>query len=123
MKRNALEWSVFALGLFATLSILGYLGYEIATHRTGVPRVEVTMGQVEKRGDVFLVPVTAKNGSDETLEGVILEASLRVGKDEQKAQFELAFLPRRSQREGWFTFTQNPERGKLEARAIGYERP
>lgn len=123
MKRNALEWSVFALGLFATLSILGYLGYEIATFRHESPRVDIVLGTAEARGDVFLVPVTAKNRSDETLEGVILEATLKAGKEEQKAQFELAFLPRRSQREGWFTFTRDPARGKVEARAIGYERP
>lgn len=123
MKRNALEWFVFALGLAATLAILGYLGYEIATFRKGAPQVEVTLGEAVRRGDDFVVPVVAKNRGDETLEGVVLEATLTVGKEEEKAQFELAFLPRRSQREGWFAFRHDPASGKVLARAIGYERP
>lgn len=123
MKRNPLEWTVFAVGLIATLAILGYLGYEIATFRPGSPQIEVVLGKAERRGEEFVVPVTAKNRGDETFEGVLLEATLTRGKEEEKAQFELAFLPRRSQREGWFTFTGDPERGRLEARAIGYERP
>lgn len=123
MKRNALEWVVFALGLVATLAIVGYLGYEVAAHRSETPQVEVELGRPEQRGEVFLVPVTAKNRSDETLEGVILEATLKSDREEEKAQFELAFLPRRSQREGWFTFTRDPVLGRLRARAIGYERP
>lgn len=123
MKRNALEWIVFALGLTATLAILGYLGYDIATFHPQTPRVEVVLGPAERQGDHYVVPVTAKNHCDETLEGVVVEATLKTGKEEETAQFELAFLPRRSQREGWFTFTKDPGSGSLRARAIGYERP
>jgi uncharacterized protein (TIGR02588 family) len=123
MKRNALEWSVFGLGLALTLAILAYLGYEAALHRPGTPEVRLVLGQPERRGNVFAVPVVAKNLSDETLEGVQLEATLRQSGEEETATFELAFLPRRSQREGWFTFTRDPGKGRLEARAIGYERP
>ncbi|MGV3615447.1 MAG: hypothetical protein ACO1SV_08960 [Fimbriimonas sp.] len=123
MKRNGLEWTVFGIGLALILAIVGYLGYEIATYRPDSPEVVVRLGRPARRGEVFVVPVTAINPSDETLEGVVLEATLTDGKGKETAQFEVAYLPRGSRREGWFTFSRNPGAGRLDARAIGFERP
>jgi uncharacterized protein (TIGR02588 family) len=123
MKRNRLEWAVFAIGLALILAIVGYLGYEAATYHPGTPEVEVRLGRPERRGEIFIVPVLAKNPSDETLEGVVLEATLTDREGEETSQFELAFLARGSRREGWFTFSRDPSKGRIEARAIGFERP
>jgi uncharacterized protein (TIGR02588 family) len=65
------------------------------------------------------------NQGDETAEGVQIEVVLESdGKEQESAQFEIAFLPRHSTREGWVTFETDPRTvDEMKARVLGFEKP
>jgi uncharacterized protein (TIGR02588 family) len=123
-EKNWLEWSVFAASLLLVVSVVAYLAYDALTAGDEPPRIAVQLGAPEQRADHFAVPVTVTNEGDQTAEGVVVEVVLERGEEEEQAQFEVAFVPRQSAREGWVTFEQDPATAdRLTARAIGYEKP
>lgn len=124
LEKNPLEWTVFALGLLAVLAVVGYLAYEAATADSTPPDLRVEVGRPVRRSGGFAVPVTVHNRGDQTAEGVRVEVTLEMpGGPPERADFDVAFVPRRSRREGWVTFREDPRRGRLTGRAIGYEKP
>lgn len=71
------------------------------------------------------MPVSVTNQGDETAEGVQVEVVLESdGKEQESAEFEIAFLPRYSTREGWITFGTDPRTvDQMKARVLGFEKP
>jgi len=125
VKKNVLEWVVFGVSALLIASLVGVLVMELVTSRREPPRVIVRLGKAVRVADHYRVSILARNEGDQTVEGVVVEATMTpsVGQPET-AHFEIDFLPRRSEREGWVTFTGDPGRAKeLKVRAIGYERP
>ena len=123
-KKNWFEWVVFALGLILVSATLGYLIYAGATMGHEAPSIEVRLGTPEKRQFNFLVPVTVTNHGDETAEGVRIEVVIENGGAlKERAELDVAFLPRHATREGWVTFEQDPGAAQLKARVLGYQRP
>lgn len=123
-KKNWLEWVVFALGLILVSVTLGYLLYAGATMGHEAPSIEVRLGTPERRQFNFLVPVTVINHGDETAEGVRIEVVIEnTGALKERAELDVAFLPRHATREGWVTFEQDPGKAQLKARVLGYQRP
>lgn len=93
-RKNWLEWIVFAASLVLVLSILGYLVYDVATVGEVPPNIEVQLGQPQPQSNHFLVPLSVTNRGGETAEGVHIEVTLENGsKEEESADFEIAFLP------------------------------
>jgi len=125
VEKNWLEWVVFGVGLVLVVSTLAYLVYDGATSADAPPDIEVRLGEPQRGGPGFLVPVTVVNRGGETAGGVTVEVVLEgAGSPEpERGEFTLAFLPRRSTREGWVSFRSDPRTGKLTARALGYEKP
>lgn len=124
-KKNWLEWVVFVAGLVLIIGVLGYLAYDGATLRGTPPVMEVSVGPAEQQAGLFVVPVAVTNTGDQTAEGVLVQVTLeRSGEEPEQAEFEIAFLPRRSTREGWVSFETDPAAGgELTARIVGYEQP
>ena len=122
LRKNWLEWLVFAAGLLLVSSALGYLVYDGATLGDAPPSIEVRLGEPEPRAQNFIVPVSVVNRGDLTAEGVQVEVVLK-GASEERSEFVLAFLPRGATREGWVAFRADPRLGQLEARVVGYEKP
>ena len=123
-KKNSLEWVVFALGLILVSVTLGYLIYAGSTMGDEPPSIEVRLGTPEKQQFNFLVPVTVINHGDETAEGVRIEVVMEnSGASKERAELEVAFLPRHATREGWVTFAQDPSANQLKARVLGYQKP
>lgn len=123
-NKNWLEWMVFAIGLVMIAFTLGYLGYAGATSGEQPPVLEVRLGTPEGYGSHFLVPVTVINHGDETAAGVHVEVVMESGSEEKaRGQLEIAFVPRRSTRQGWVTFDQDPRTSHLKARVLGFEKP
>ena len=89
------------------------------------PRIEIQLGQPQPQLNYFLVPLTATNRGDETAEGVQIEVVLESGGEEKETgEFEIAFLPRHSSREGWVTFETDPRTvEQMKARVLGFEKP
>ena len=123
-KKNWLEWVVFAVGLILVSVTLGYLLYAGATMGHEAPSIDVRLGSPERREFNFLVPVTVINHGDETAEGVHIEVVIESGGVlKERAELDVAFLPRHATREGWVTFQQDPGAAQLKARVLGYQRP
>ena len=128
LQKNRVEWTVFIVGLVLVLFALSYLVYEGATMGNDPPSIEVKLGTPEQRTHNFIVPVTVTNHGDETAEGITVEVTFENtggGGDGEPVRGELtiAFLPRRSTREGWVAFQQDPRAARLNARVLGYEKP
>ncbi|HYG65823.1 MAG TPA: hypothetical protein VEL74_24800 [Thermoanaerobaculia bacterium] len=124
LRKNWLEWTVFAVGLVAVLGTFGYLAYEALAGEVSPPRVIVELGRPTPDGSRWTVPVRVRNDGGETAEEVQVEVSLESpGHEPETAKLEVAFVPRKSQREGWVTFSRDPAAGRLTGRAIGYEKP
>ncbi|HLM57124.1 MAG TPA: hypothetical protein VK422_13495 [Pyrinomonadaceae bacterium] len=125
VEKNWLEWVVFGVGLALVASTLGFLVYDGATTEDTPAEIEVRLGEPRRAGQSFLVPVTVVNGGGQTAEGVTIEVTLEgaAACEPERGEFTVAFLPRRSTREGWVAFSTDPRAGKLTARALGYEKP
>ena len=125
LEKNWLEWLVFAASLILVLSTLGYLVYDGATFGEAPPSIEFQLGQPQQRSNRFVVPVSVTNRGDETAQGVHIEVTLESGgKEQENADFEIAFLPRHSTRKGWVTFRTDPRSAEqMEARVLGFEKP
>jgi uncharacterized protein (TIGR02588 family) len=124
-EKNWFEWAVFAIGLLLVIGVLAFLAYDGATLQDRPPAMEVRLGAAEQQADHFIIPVAVTNTGDQTAEGVLVEVTLDTGAEEpEQSQFEIAFLPRRSTREGWVAFQTDPRTaGEITARVIGYEQP
>jgi uncharacterized protein (TIGR02588 family) len=121
-QKNWFEWVVFGVSLLLMGATLGYLVYDGATLSDAPPAIEVRLGEPERRGAQFVVPVALSNREGQTAEGVKVEVTLK-GATEERGEFVVAFLPRGATREGWVAFGQDPRAGELTARVVGYEKP
>ncbi|MCA1629691.1 MAG: hypothetical protein LC785_09655 [Acidobacteria bacterium] len=123
VKKNRVEWSVFAVSLVLVLGTLGYLVYEGARADKAAPDIGVRLGTPERRTQDFVVPVFVTNSGDETAEGVQIEVVLEGGAEPERGEFTIAFVPRRATREGWVAFRSDPRGARLTPRVLGYEKP
>jgi uncharacterized protein (TIGR02588 family) len=124
LHKNSLEWSVFAVSLAVVLACVAALVVSAIRSGKEPPDVTVELG-APIRGDAgYRVPVRVRNGGDETAEGVTIEVGLFSGQDEvERGEFTVAFLPRKSRREGWVVFQRDPACCALRARPLGFEKP
>jgi uncharacterized protein (TIGR02588 family) len=124
VEKNRLEWIVFAIGLVLVLGTVGILLRDAVVEGEGPPDLTVELGPAERRGQGWAVPVTVKNRGGETAGGVRVRVSLELsGGAREEAEFDVAFVPRGSQRQGWIHFTRPPSSGRLTGRVAGYEQP
>lgn len=125
LEKNWLEWIVFAVSLALVVSMLGYLVYDGAKVPAATPSIEFELGKPQPKLNYFIVPVAVTNRGDETAEGVHVEVVLESGgQEKESADFEIAFLPRQSTREGWVTFQTDPRTvEQMQARVLGFEKP
>jgi uncharacterized protein (TIGR02588 family) len=126
LQKNALEWSVFALGLLLVTSTLGYLTWAALTQGDEPAQLEVRLSASQQRGKKFVVPVSVVNLGDRTAEGVMIAVTLEnsKGQEVESAEFEIAFVPRHSKRDGEVLFKHDPRSvAKVQGRVLGYETP
>jgi uncharacterized protein (TIGR02588 family) len=124
LHKNWLEWLVFA----ASVGIVGacVVALAVSAFRSGdrPPDVTVEVGAATRGASGYRVPVRVRNEGDETAEGVTIEVGLISGGEEvERGEFTVAFLPRKSRREGWVVFQRDPGCCTLRARALGFEKP
>ena len=125
LQKNWLEWSVFAVGLVLVLGTLGYLSYDALTMGSEPPVIEIRLEPAVERAGNYIIPVSIKNNGDQTAEGIHVEVQLiQQGRELERSEFVVAFLPRKATREGWVTFKTNPATAEqITARVLGYEKP
>jgi uncharacterized protein (TIGR02588 family) len=66
--KNALEWTVFAVGLVLVLATLGYLIRESIVSGDEPPDVAVRLGSPRPSRNGYLLPVEVTNAGDATAE-------------------------------------------------------
>ncbi len=125
IKKNWLEWFVFAVSLANVLCTLGVLVYDGATSAKTPANIELRLGKPQPQADRFMIPISVINSGDTTAESVQIEVTLgSAGREQENAQFHIAFLPRHSKRKGWVTFQTDPRTVKeMTARVLGFEQP
>jgi uncharacterized protein (TIGR02588 family) len=125
LQKNWVEWVVFAVGLVLVMSTLAYLAYDAATITDAPPSIEVRTGEPLQRPHNFIIPISLTNHGDQTAEGITVEVVLESGgAEKERGEFTIAFLPRRSTREGWVAFQTDPRTvEQIKARVTGYEKP
>ena len=123
LDKNALEWTVFGIGLILVLATLGYLVREAFTTGPSPPEVVVHLGAPRQVTEGFQVPVTVVNRGDRFAEGVSVTITLAAGAEREEAALSIAFLPHQSRRQGWVTFRRDPAGGDLQVGPVSYGSP
>lgn len=125
VQKNWLEWTVFSVSLVLVAGTIAYLACDAFRGDSTPPQVLVELGRPEQRGaSSWAVPVKVRNTGEETAEGVHVEVTLESpGREPEVADFEVAFVPRESSREGWVLLSRDPATGRLTGRAVGYGKP
>ena len=122
--KNRLEWSVFAGSAIVVVAVLAYLGWCAIHDRDTPPDLRIFTGTPIASTNSYRVPVVVRNDGESTAESVHIEVLLLRGAEEiERADLELPFVPRQSEREGWVTFHHDPRCCTLQSRAVGYETP
>lgn len=123
-SKNWVEWLVFGVSLALVLFVLALLFVDARRSDGDSPRFRIEAGSAISEPPFFRVPIRVHNDGDETAEQVRIEATLRRGSEEvERADFTLAFLPRRSHRDGSVIFKTDPRGLELEVRPVGFEQP
>jgi uncharacterized protein (TIGR02588 family) len=125
IEKNWLEWCVFAISLLLVGSVLGYLTYHTLFTTSTPPVLSVELAPAEQQHGYFVVPVTVYNRGNQTAEAVRIQVLLiKPDGTDERAEFEVPFLPPRSTRQGIVTFETDPHTAqRMVGRAIGYQMP
>ena len=111
MRKNALEWTVFGLGLIVIVGLVGYLSWAAVTPHDRPAELRVELGKPERLKKGYRTRVTVRNVGDETA----MSVKVKVG----DADLDLDYVPRQSEREG-YVFTEQPP---TEGQAISSQIP
>ena len=123
MNKNRLEWTVFGVSVVLIAGVLGLLLQRHVTSGTGPAAIRITLGEAVSSGAAYAVPVEVRNSGDTTVEDVHVSVTLTGGGRGESSEVTLPYVPYRSQRRAWVTFSRQPSTGQLEARVIGYREP
>ena len=122
MKKNALEWTVFAVSLALIALVVALLLHEHVTTGDRPAELHATVGAAVPSGEGFAVPVELRNTGDHTAEDVRVSVTLS-GAGEESSDVTIPYVPYRSHRRAWVVFTRDPAAGRLAARVLGYREP
>jgi uncharacterized protein (TIGR02588 family) len=124
VRKNALEWSVFAAALLIVGACVGLLAVAMARDVDAPPELIVTAGAAERTAAGYRVPVRVKNEGDGTAADVHLGVTLeQSGREVERVELTLPFVPRHSTREGMVVFRHDPSCCTIAVRALGFEIP
>jgi uncharacterized protein (TIGR02588 family) len=124
MRRNVVEWLALAASAVAIALVAGYLVLDGLTGSSAPPQPTVSLHESDGRETElgWSVPATLTNVGDEAAEAVVVEATAQVAGEEESSEYQVDFLPSRSEVEIEFGFSARPE-GAIEVRLIGFRRP
>ncbi len=122
LRKNALEWTVFAVSAALVLALVAVLGWN-ATESDGPPRLVVVVGTAAPReGGGVAVPVTVRNDGPETAAEVEVEVMEDGGDAAMRARIRFDYVPRHSERRGMAVF-EAPPRGRVSGRVVAFTEP
>lgn len=122
-QKNALEWTVFAISLALILAVITVLLRSGATTGQSPPALNASAGSPSPTAGGHQIPVRVRN-EGQSVEEVRIEVSLMQGDAVvERAELLIAFVPEKSEREGWVVFQRDPQCCKVMARAVAFEKP
>lgn len=123
-KKNILEWSVFAVSAAIVAAVIGYLAVAALREHERPPDLRIHIGTPVATAGGHRVPVVVRNVGEDTAESVRVEVILRDGEqDLERAELDVTFVPRQSQREGAVLFQRDPRCCTIVTGTISYEKP
>ena len=75
VRKNRLEWSVFAVSGVVLLFVFGYLGYHALTTEDDPADVDIELGTPQPQDGTFILPLTIHNRGGQSVEDVVRSAS------------------------------------------------
>lgn len=125
LEKNWLEWVCFGVSALLVCAVVSYLTYNALTAGDAPPEIVFRLDPAQQRDGYFVIHVMAENHGDRTAAAVRVEVRLTNDAREERAEFEIDYLPRHGRREGFVTFHGNPKEAgtTVRARALGYTRP
>jgi uncharacterized protein (TIGR02588 family) len=122
-EKNAVEWSVFAISAVIVALAVGYLAVAAIREKTP-PDLRITTGSALATRAGHRIEVTVRNAGDTSAEQVRIEVTLRRGEEEvERAELDIIYVPRKSERTGWVTFRNDPRCCSIATRAMSYDTP
>lgn len=119
-----LEWAAAALGLVATLSVLGYSIWEGLAGHDAPPNLSVVARAAEATSAGFATPITVRNESPATAADVEVRASLEVdGRVVEERRATFSYVPGQGEVRGGVIFSTDPRAGRLRLEAEGWQDP
>lgn len=124
-NKNKLEWIVFAISLLLVAAILGYLSYQVYTEKEETPDILVELMPDPSDHNPYRYLVSVHNRGGQTAETVTIEVAMKMdGQEVEKAELQIAFVPKESTREGWVNFSKSPAQADtVEAHVRSFEKP
>lgn len=123
-NKNAVEWIVFFASAAITAAAVGYLAYSAIREKKTPPDLRITAFDPQPMHSGHRVEVEVRNTGDQTAEQVRVEVALhREGREVERAELDIVFVPRKSARRGWVTFRNDPRGCTIATRAMSYETP
>ena len=121
LRKNALEWTVFALSAALVVALVGVLAWS-AREADGPPRLVVVVGQAQPHaGGGVAFPVTVRNDGPETAAEVEIEVA-GDGGEASRARIRFDYVPRHSERRGMAVFAAPPG-GRVSGRVVAFTEP
>jgi uncharacterized protein (TIGR02588 family) len=118
------EQAIAAVAALLVAGLLGYLVWQVLTHKSTLPAVAFRTVSIEPQTNGYLVRFEASNNGDVTASAVEIAGLLtRGGATVEDSHVVIDYLPGRSVARGGLWFTQDPRQGELILRALGYVDP
>jgi uncharacterized protein (TIGR02588 family) len=123
--KNVLEWSVFAFSAALVLAVVAILAASAAEREPAPPDLRVSLGEAKSAGGgTYAIPVRVRNAGGRTAAAVRVEVALeKAGERIESSELTLAFVPAKSDREGWAVFHRDPACCAITTRPVGFESP
>ena len=122
-KKNAVEWTVFAVSL-VVIAVTVALLFRGSLEPRLPPDLQLTAGTPVASSGGYAIPIAVSNRGDDTAEQARIEVALMSGAREvETSELTIAFVPGRSRREGWVIFRHDPRCCQLRLRTVSFELP
>ncbi len=123
-KTPALELLTAAIGFILVIGTIGFLLYDALTENDSPPQIAIEKSEIIPLTNGYLVKFQIENKGDNHGADVQIEGKLMEGETEKETStVSFAYAPSHSKRTGGMFFTENPDKFKLELRALGYVEP
>lgn len=125
MKKNGLEWFVFAASVLLILGMFGYLGVKALAYSDSPPDLRITVFSEPDKLQRNIYRLELMNVGEQTAENVLVEVTLvQGGKEVETGETSFPMAPQESKEKAWVTF-RNPVQGgqQVKVHILGYNQP